>query len=528
MNDNKQLINLIYALSFILNLLLVIALFSALKPDDIKIYFNSDTLYLPSLYRDLFIDHNSLRGWHLNSSPNFFPDMVLYFILMFTSGNFIFSSSLFSILQYMGILFLIPLLFRILIPGVSRLFIAMTVLLMTLFLFVTFCSNDFVFTFYILSNAYHTSAFVMGLICIILTLFYLKNPTKSKLVLLFSLCFLSILSDRLFIVVYTLPVLTIVIFLLKRQHVREVNRVLLVNVISLISGMVLFRLIDSSHYIFIDKPYRFMDFANIGPSFGMLSSQLTGYLLGMNFKSLIILVSLLSFTGTIFLFFRINRKEEENLYLKFYFLFSIAFTSLVFLMPVLAGNYTGYDTIRYNIYVFYLSVINSGIIAAIFLKGRMVKHAVRRITLSVPVLFSLVLVGVIIVEFSGNGLRRFLNYYPAIVRCVDEASQKEKLLYGVGGYWDAKYITLFSKKEVRIYSVYDDLKPYNHITNENWYTAPHAIFNFIIQNHTADSLAYRSSLGLTGERLNSGEAQLIKVPPFRYDTNGYRIVKVSL
>jgi hypothetical protein len=110
---------------------------------------------------------------------------------------------------------------------------------------------------------------------------------------------------------------------------------------------------------------------------------------------------------------------------------------------------------------------------------------------------------------------------------VDDAAQKDKLYYGVGGYWDAKYITLFSKKGVHIYPVYDDLTPCNHVTNENWYTDRRAIFNFIIQNHIADSLKYRSRLGLTGEQLNSGEAQLIKVPPFRYEVNGYQIVWVK-
>ena len=527
MNRNKQWAILIYALSFILNLLLVIALFSSLTPDDIKIYFNSDTLYLPSLYRDLFIDHNNLRGWHLNSSPNFFPDMTVYFILMFISQNFIFSSFFFSIIQYMGILLLIPFLFRILIPQVCRIFIALSVLLMSLFLSVTLMSKDFVFTFYILSNAYHTSAFIMGMICIIITLNYLKEPTTKRLLLLFFLCFLSILSDRLFIVVYAIPVITIMIFLMKRQHVREVYRVLLVNVIAVVSGMAVFMLLDSSNYIIIDRPHRLMDFANIGPSFRILSAQLTEYLFGINFKSLIILLSLLSFTGTIILIFRKNRKQKEDLFLKFYFLFSVTFTLLVLFMPVIAGNYTGYDTIRYNIYVFYLSVINTGIIAAVFFNDRMMNRSVRGIVTSIPVIFSIMLVSVIIIEFSGNGLKQFLNYYPTIARCVDDAAEKEKLLYGVGGYWDAKYITMFSKKGVRIYPVYDDLVPYNHITNENWYTGRHAVFNFIIQNHVADSLAYRMRLGLTGERLNAGEAQLIKVPPFRYQPNGYRIVKVN-
>jgi hypothetical protein len=314
---------------------------------------------------------------------------------------------------------------------------------------------------------------------------------------------------------------------MKRQYVREVYRLLLVNVVALIASMAAFKFIDSSHYVFIDQANSFMNFANIGASFKMLFRQLDEYLLGINFKSLIILLSLVSFTGTVILFFRKTGKQAKYLFLRFYCLFSITYTLVVLFMPVLVGNYTGYDTIRYNIYVFYLLVINTGIVAAALLNGRMMKRSVRMTLTLITVLFSLAVTCIIVSEFSGKGLKQFFNYYPKIVRCVDDAAQKDKLFYGVGGYWDAKYITLFSKKGVHIYPVYDDLTPCNHVTNENWYTDQRAIFNFIIQNHVADSLKYRSRLSLDGERLNSGEAQLIKVPPFRYEVNGYQIVWVK-
>jgi len=397
---------------------------------------------------------------------------------------------------------------------------------MTLFFFGTFFSHDFIFTFYILSNAFHTGVFTMGLICIILTLKYLKTPSITRLVVLFFICFFSVLSDRLFIVVYSIPVFTLVFFLIKRQYVREVYRILLVNVIALIAGMAAFRLLDSSRYVFIDQANSFMNFSNIGPSFTLLFRQLAEYLLGINFKSLIILLSIVSFTGTIILFFRKTGKQAKYLFLRFYCLFSITYTLVVLFVPVLIGNYTA--TIPSGTISIFLPVgPNTGIVGAALFNGLLISRSVRMTVTLIPAIISLVVVCIIVSEFSGKGLRQFFNYYPKIVRCVDDAAQKDKLFYGVGGYWDAKYITLFSKKGIHIYSVYDDLTPCNHVTNENWYTDRRAIFNFIIQNHVADSLKYRSRLGLEGERLNSGEAQLIKVPPFRYEVNGYQIVWVK-
>lgn len=513
----KRLEKIVIPLSFILSLLLILTLFSSLSMDDIKHYFNSDTLYLPSIYHDLFIDHNGLRGWHFNPSPNFFPDMIIYFVLMFISGNLIISSFLFTIAQYLVLMFLIPFLFRIIMPQVSNLFISISVLLMTLFFFVTFFSHDFVFTFYLISNAYHTGTFVIGLICLVLTMNHLIAPLKRNLTLLFFLCFLSVLSDRLFIVLYSVPVCTIAFFLIKRKYSKEVHRILLINVISVITGLALFMFIDQSHYVFIDKANSLMNMANIGSSFKLLFAQLFEYLMGLDFKSLIILLSMISFTGMIFIFFRRREKQDHNLFLRFYCLFSVSYFLIVLFMPVLAGNYTGYDTLRYNIYIFYFGIINTGILLAVYLTNHMTKRSIRMIVSLLPVAFSIIVAITIITEFSSKGLIQFFTYYPNMVKCMDDAVQKDKLLYGVGGYWDAKYITLFSKKNVRIYPVYDDLTPCNHVTNENWYTDKNATFNFIIQNHMVDSLAYRSKLGLTGERINSCEPQLIKVPPFKYN-----------
>ncbi|PKA04280.1 hypothetical protein CH375_11970, partial [Leptospira ellisii] len=43
--------------------------------------FNADVLYAATLYQDLIVDGNPLRGWSLTPSPYFFPDLFLYFCL---------------------------------------------------------------------------------------------------------------------------------------------------------------------------------------------------------------------------------------------------------------------------------------------------------------------------------------------------------------------------------------------------------------------------------------------------------------
>ena len=89
-------------------------------------------------------------------------------------------------------------------------------------------------------------------------------------------------------------------------------------------------------------------------------------------------------------------------------------------------------------------------------------------------------------DFVG-GLRNYLGFYPQVARCMDAMKEKYPLKHGVSTYWQAKVGTLFSRQEVRLYSVFDaNLVPYRHVCNENWfYQAGYGrydppVFNFVI------------------------------------------------
>ena len=68
-------------------MLLLLVVFSSFNDSAYNFFFNSDTLYLPSVYKDLFIDGYGIKGWELNPSPNFFPDMSVYFLLSYFIGD---------------------------------------------------------------------------------------------------------------------------------------------------------------------------------------------------------------------------------------------------------------------------------------------------------------------------------------------------------------------------------------------------------------------------------------------------------
>lgn len=131
------------------------------------------------------------------------------------------------------------------------------------------------------------------------------------------------------------------------------------------------------------------------------------------------------------------------------------------------------------------------------------------------------------VSLSPKGIKDYFNYYPNVVKCVDDAAQKEDLEYGVSNYWDAKLVTMFSKQGVRVLPVYDNLEPYDHVANENWFTGKDARINFFIMNHVADTGKYISAIGSEGKRLNTGEAHIIRLPAFRYEEGSFQIKLVK-
>lgn len=125
--------------AFWISLVLILGLFSLVYLDLTEqeiaaTYLNTDTLYQPSLYVDLIEHGNELSAWHLNPSPNFFPDMPIYFVLMLlTGGSILWSTFLFSLIQLVLIELLLWKIISFFDPRRSFLFMTLGNLLLSLF-----------------------------------------------------------------------------------------------------------------------------------------------------------------------------------------------------------------------------------------------------------------------------------------------------------------------------------------------------------------------------------------------------------
>jgi len=506
----KYTVSLPNVLAIAGSFLFILAFFSKLFYHDIDTFFSADALYLPSIYKDLFIDGNSLKEWNLNPAPNFFPDMILYFMLMcICKQSFIISSFVFSIIQYAVILYLVSRIFRAILPNVSKHWISVINLLLSLFLMeYLFFTKEYFYSFYLLSNAFHTGSFVMSLFCFLLSLRYYQKNTYKMLLLIFIVSVLCIISDRLFIVLYCIPAFVSAFFLINKVRGKLVLAFLITLVITVVTGLFLFNWISNAHYFNIDNPHQFLAFEGIKSSFELFSGQILIYLSEFGCKSISIYLFLLSFIIMIFLFFK--TRKEGNILIYYYSVFSIVFSLVVLSAPILNGNYTGYDTLRYNIYPFYLMAINIPLFLAYSIKKPLFlmygKYAIT--------VLSVVYVSVAVSSIDRSGLRNYFTYYPEKVKAIDQLSQQYGLLQGVGNYWEAKTITLFSKKNVKVYAVFENLSMFCHVSNNDWFF--NGRFNFVLLNRFQDTTLYKKN-GLMEEPIYANkDVLLIKTNIFTY------------
>jgi hypothetical protein len=513
--------NLLLLLTAIVSIGTILALFSGLSDYNFSIFFCTDTLYLPSIYKDLFIDHNSLQGWHFNPSPNIFPDMIFYFLLNAITSDFIIASFVFALLQYLFFIYLIFRLFKAIDLPNTKLITTISSLLLLLFFMVTFYSNDFSFTFYLVSNSYHTGAFLMSLLCTILTIEYLKYNKTKTLIIIGIISLLCVASDRLFVVLYSIPWLLFMVMYLKLENHKRLIWINCVNVAAVALGMLAFHYMDNNKYIFIDKPNRIMEYKYHTESFNLLMSQMYNYLKDWNYKSLIIIISSLTFLSIIVISIKKLFSQKKFTLKHSYYVFSIIFTLVVFLAPVINGSYTGYDTFRYNIYVFYLLIINFGVIIYLFIEKINI-IPVKFINGLIIILLFLASFN-IVKQYSNKGLKDYFTYYPKYVRSIDSISKREKLYCGLGNYWKAKVVTMFSKNNVRVYTSINALSLWDHVMNDNWYIKNR--FNFIISDDETQDTLISKYFNNNTRLIKSDDLRLVITPEFVTNRSGTEIEK---
>ncbi len=508
-------IRFFYWLSYALIALLVLSFFSVGLDVDYWAFLNSDTLYLPSLYKDLIIDEHAIKGWQFNAAPNFFPEMILYFIIMIFTGNFLLGNVIYAVVQVLIVLKLMSLIFKQLIPDKYILLSTLANILFSITFFIVLVNKAIDVPFYIVASAYHAGVFIMQLACIILLLLYLKKEKVKYLYWMILLAVLAIISDKLFLFLFSIPLMGISLYIFILGDRKKVLKLTMANIVSVLLGLGIFQLIKWSEYVYFTEVPLQMSFESSIDSFWMMKKQFVEYLLRFDLRSLFFVLAILSFCGVVLLVYKQwkNRRVSEVIF--FYFLYVILFSVLVPMVPIVVGNYFGYDTLRYAISVMYFLLFNIPLVVFFLLRGTNLIGPIR-LNLNwvlMPVL--VVLISFSVRFYDAKGMRNYLNYYPEDVRVVDEIAKKEGLKVGLAEYWNANLIHILSRENLKVYPAYSELIPFFHSVNRSVYFDDDTVFDFVLIDNFLQPEKYNLHLEGKGVILPYEKVKIAKVPPFR-------------
>jgi hypothetical protein len=176
-------------------------------------FFNGDTLFIPSLYKDIFYDDGSFWNWFLPPVFYFFPDMILYLIASLFHDDHYSIIATFGILQISSTIIISYYIFRnFLNSNLSLIFCSF----LSIVIIPLVVQEIGVFKLAALS-VFHYGATLSALLCLslffyFLEFFYKKNTKIKKHKKILFLCFFSVLigismsSDKLFILIFILPI----------------------------------------------------------------------------------------------------------------------------------------------------------------------------------------------------------------------------------------------------------------------------------------------------------------------------------
>jgi hypothetical protein len=505
--------------------------FASLTPQQISVYFNSDTFYLPSIFRDLFIDGSGLKGWNLNAAPNFFPDLFIFSIINALVSDFRIAYLIFSILQVV----IIVLIFNaILIQVDSRIkhyHLAISNVFLLLFPLSTLISGDFIFTFYLYSLSYHTGAFVMTLLALFFSLKLLKNFSTSAIIALGAMVFFGTFNDRLFIPTFVFPIMLWLIMLFNKEKARVSLIIISTVIFSMVLGLAAFNLFKNLGYVhIIGTDWKMFNFSNIISSFRVAGEQSLRYITKGQISGVVIVISLLVFiflSVKVWAIFRsLILAKRKSLSISFtnadaFVLFAWANIPIVWLTPILNGSYVSPAILRFNIHAYFLAILCIGYIALVVIKNQRLLNRTSLISLLLATLLGLL---ILFKNSESYTLRTVADYYPKRVEAIDSFVKESGVKYGISEYWVAKASTMLSKEDVRIYHVHSNLRIWYHVTNKNWFykggkgTYGNPRFEMIVMNGF-DSTRVASILGppLLVRKYPEAGVEIWKVKEFEFD-----------
>jgi hypothetical protein len=415
--------------------------------------FHSDSLYLPTLFQDVFSGGGRLSDWFLTPAPYFFPDFAFYLPAYLAGSSAYEQILIFATLQ--TVLTTVALFFVVK-AVLPRYRIATTALIaVALVWFGLNAAEPFVELF---TSAYHFGAFLSTLAFVALWLRWDRDDNRRALAATCLLAFLTTLSDNIFLVQAIAPFVATGLLLRQPAATKGVRR-LTASMLVLAAGV----LGSLSYKLVVAHPTRYptklglsqLD-ANLRDLFDLLSRLFIQFpLLGVLFCAYIVF-------GVACLIACVRKRSFLGLPhpLRLLVVFSIISMAATIAAVLLVRNLP--VSPRYLIPVLMWPLIIGVLLVQHFLRGRLGGAAVY----GTAVFCFLIIAGVSRLEGAKAGQA---GYYPEQIACLDNALEGSGLHHGIAQYWDAKHIQAFSRRGLTLAQYVDDLNQHKWITSERFY-----------------------------------------------------------
>ncbi|MGB8409415.1 MAG: hypothetical protein WCE58_05870, partial [Gallionella sp.] len=445
---------------------------------DRGLFFNSDALFFPSFFKNIFLEGKHFADWVLPPSSYLFPDALLYAIAYILSKNVFNQILIFAILQSLLFFYLISALLGRFIRRSDAIsysaLICSNVILLGLY-----SADPFGLSFI---DVFHFGSLLSFLMLSILLLkFHSAASVTEKylagaLAVLLATC--SAMSDRLILIQFIAPILLIGIY---NSYIGSKSKRVLEFAILLIFGYVLALILGK---IFLPE----MGSLEYGIGLGSISDKSMMFVNWVRSKPVLIQLSLGLLPIT--LYFAIlslhQNGSEPRQYVAQRRLFALLILVSVALTLLATGLSNRDFTPRYLLPFIFLPPV----FLFILLSER-----------KVGILALVLCVSSCLAIFASHRNEKspvpFYSSYPEFVRCIDALAQRHHVSRGMAQYWDAIPLDVFSDVGLEVVPVIDDGSPMRFAYNNDDFSGK---FAFAVIDNNATGL-YKLSRTAIEQRL---------------------------
>ncbi|MGJ4747825.1 hypothetical protein ACQV5M_15815 [Leptospira sp. SA-E8] len=470
----------------------------AVDPGLADFFYNSDSLFFPIIYQELFLKPganflNSLNGFGWTPALYFFPDLVQYFalrtiFLSMENGGWELTHLSYSVFQWIfllfGILFLLQKLKKEKISYEKASLVLGFGFLVGIIL-ILFKQDLFVFL-----PGFHGGN--LAVLCWAWGFFYQWEGSNSKkdFAIVAGTVFLFSLSDLLFIPYFLVPALGLHLFqwLFQERSVHRIQKIAYIYFpvfLGIVSSRIVFQILRKNNFVFfpgtaapkkLGETISTLKWESFFHSFSYLCKENWIYLV-----LIILFFGILKF---------LPKKEEGASANKPVYLFLILGILVPFIFLIygfifgLTGK-TGIQGIDRYFGEILLGFLGIGAVCIL----RISDIPVAQLALGILFFFG-ILFGIYSSYSKGLGL----VHYPAKVACLDELADKHQWKRGIGSFWYVRPMRIFSKKGLEPDDYLYDLMLFYWQNNLNWFERENPPYTFAIIDGVDEKIV-RQKLG---------------------------------